>query len=105
MNVLLVGKFYVEDFALHIAETLSDMGRAVVRFEGPPLSATGTGLGYRISQVRQLIYSTGANIPALRAPGLWQVGPIRRCDGWRPCRCTSVSIRPVLVSWAGRAAR
>lgn len=33
MKILVVGKFYTEGFALHIAETLSDMGHQVSRFE------------------------------------------------------------------------
>lgn len=33
MNILIIGKFYIEGFALHIAETLTAMGHAVRRFE------------------------------------------------------------------------
>ncbi len=33
MRILIVGKFYTEGFALHIAQTLSAMGRDVHRFE------------------------------------------------------------------------
>lgn len=33
MNILVIGKFYTEGFALHIAETLSTMGHTVRRFE------------------------------------------------------------------------
>jgi spore maturation protein CgeB len=77
MNVLVVGKFYVEGFALHIAETCSDMGHAVLRFDpGPSPSASGRGLRHRISQFRQLIYSTTTKIPVLRARemlGLWKI--------------------------------
>jgi hypothetical protein len=70
MNVLVVGKVYVEGFALHIAERfLTWVARWCDSTRGLRYSATGRGLGYRISQVRQLIYSAGANIRALRAPG------------------------------------
>ena len=33
MNILVIGKFYNEGFALHIVETLSAMRHAVRRFE------------------------------------------------------------------------
>jgi spore maturation protein CgeB len=33
MNILVVGKFHTESFALHIAETLEDMNHTVLRFE------------------------------------------------------------------------
>jgi len=33
MNILVIGKFHTESFALHIAETLEDMKHSVLRFE------------------------------------------------------------------------
>ena len=33
MNILVIGKFHTESFALHISETLEDMGHIVLRFE------------------------------------------------------------------------
>src|SRR5262249_940799 len=78
MNILVVGKFHVEGFALHIGETLSDMGHMVHRFDpGPPLRATGRPLAYRINQLRQLVHSTIASVPTFRAQRmgrLWRLG-------------------------------
>ena len=33
MNIIVVGKFHTESFALHISETLEDMGHSSTRFE------------------------------------------------------------------------
>ena len=33
MNILVIGKFYIEGFALHIAETLVGMRHTVYRWE------------------------------------------------------------------------
>jgi spore maturation protein CgeB len=70
MNILVLGKFYTEGFALHIAETLRDMGHNVRRFEpGYKSGRIGgrIGVGHRIDQVQGLIHSTTDNLPSIRA--------------------------------------
>ena len=53
MNILVIGKFYTEGFALHIAETLVGMGHSVRRFEpGFRSGRIGGRFGYRLVQVR-----------------------------------------------------
>ena len=83
MNILVVGKFYAEGFALHIAETLTAMGHAVRRFEPGYRSRQGGGLvGHRLDQVRGVIHSSTDNLPLFRASRmrkLWEVakrGPL-----------------------------
>lgn len=83
MNILVIGKFYTEGFALHIAETLSTMGHAVRRFEpGFRSGRLGGKLGHRIDQVRGVLYTSSDGIPAIRArrmQALWDVavaGPL-----------------------------
>jgi spore maturation protein CgeB len=83
LNILVIGKFYTEGFALHIAETLAVMGHAVRRFE-PGLQAGRLGgkLGHRIDQARGVLYNNSDGIPAVRARrmrALWQesdAGPL-----------------------------
>lgn len=83
MNILVIGKFYTEGFALHIAESLTALGHLVRRFEpGSRSGRIGGPIGYRLDQVRSVIYSSTDNLPAVRAKrmeALWQVaegGPI-----------------------------
>ncbi len=83
MNILVIGKFYTEGFALHIAETLTDMGHVVRRFEpGQKAGRLNGRLGKRLDQVFGTIYNTTDNHPFIRArriQGLWQVveqGPL-----------------------------
>lgn len=75
VRILVVGKFYVEGFALHIAETLAAMGHTVSRFEpGLRTGRLGSRLGKRINQVRQTVYMATDNLPQVRARhvrGLW----------------------------------
>ena len=68
MKILVIGKFYTEGFALHIAETLLVMGHTVRRFE-PGFHAWRIGgkLGHRIDQVRGAIYSSSDGVPVIRA--------------------------------------
>jgi spore maturation protein CgeB len=67
MNILIIGKFYTEGFALHIAETLAMMGHSVRRFE-PGFKAPQTGaLWHRLNQVRGVIHSATDKVPAMRA--------------------------------------
>ncbi|HEY3488863.1 MAG TPA: glycosyltransferase [Candidatus Deferrimicrobiaceae bacterium] len=83
MNILVVGKYYAEGFALHIAETLSRMGHAVRRFEpGYRAHRLGAGLGRRVDQVGEAVHGATDNVPAIRARrmrALWQAvdeGPL-----------------------------
>ena len=83
MNILVIGKFYIEGFALHIAETLSTLGHAVGRFEpGYRSDWIGGRIGHRLDQVRSFVHSASDSIPEIRARrmrALWQVveqGPI-----------------------------
>jgi spore maturation protein CgeB len=83
MNILVIGKFYTEGFALHIAETLSGMGHDVKRYEPGFRSALfGGSFGRRLDQVRGVIHSSSDSLPAVRARrirSLWQVtdqGPL-----------------------------
>ena len=83
MNILVIGKFYTEGFALHIAETLSSMGHAVRRFEpGFKSNRIGGRIGHRLDQVQGVVFSASDSIPDIRARrmrSLWQVaeqGPL-----------------------------
>jgi spore maturation protein CgeB len=77
MNILIIGKFYTEGFALHIADTLVNMGHNVKRFEpGFKQGKLAGRLGHRIDQVRSVIYSATDSLPPIRAQrmkSLWQV--------------------------------
>src|SRR5712691_10887137 len=76
MNILVIGKFYTEGFALHIAETLVGMGHSVRRFEpGFHSGRIGGRLGHRLGQVRGVIHSATDSLPSVRAQrlrALWQ---------------------------------
>lgn len=83
MNILVIGKFYTEGFALHIAESLSAMGHTARRFEpGFRSGRIGGKLGHRIDQVRGMLYTSSDGIPAIRARrmhALWEeaeAGPL-----------------------------
>jgi spore maturation protein CgeB len=84
MNILVVGKYYTEAFALHISETLEAMGHAVRRFEaGVQSDGFGRLIGYRMRQVREVLYSTSDNLPAIRAARmkrLWRVAEEGQVD-------------------------
>jgi spore maturation protein CgeB len=68
MRILIIGKFYREGFGLHIAETLTDMGHQVRRYEpGIRSGRLGGRLGHRLDQVRSVIYSATDNLPKIRA--------------------------------------
>lgn len=68
MNILVIGKFYSEGFALHIAETLASMGHTVRRFEpGFKSGRIGGRLGHRLDQVRGVVHSATDSLPAVRA--------------------------------------
>lgn len=76
MNILIIGKFYTEGFALHIVETLYAMGHTVRRFEpGLKSNPIGGRIGHRLDQVRSVIHTASDNIPNIRARrmrALWQ---------------------------------
>lgn len=83
MNILVIGKFYTEGFALHIAETLAAMGHAVRRFEPGYKSGRLLGrVGKRVDQVIGTLHTTSDHLPAIRAKRmrrLWEVveqGPL-----------------------------
>jgi spore maturation protein CgeB len=84
MNILVVGRFYVEGFALHIAETLTAMGMVVRRFEPGLKSATRKStFGQRVDQVRETLYSASDGLPKIRARrirSLWEVADIGPLD-------------------------
>lgn len=76
MNVLVIGAFYAEAFALHIAETLAAMGHVVSRFDpGFRSKPARTHLGARVNQARKVLRAAGDNIPQVRARrmrSLWE---------------------------------
>ena len=76
MNILVIGKYYTEGFALHIAETLGTMGHSVRRFEPGFKSGRLPGrLGHRIDQARGVIHASTDSLPqvrALRMSALWR---------------------------------
>lgn len=84
MNILVVGKFYVEGFALHIAETLEAMGHQTRRFEpGFASNRIGGWLGQRFDQVAGTVYAASDNLPTMRAQrmrALWRVGAAASID-------------------------
>jgi spore maturation protein CgeB len=68
VTILVIGKFYTEAFALHIAETLEAMGHRVLRFEaGVQSDRLGRLMGHRLRQLREVIYSSTDNLPSIRA--------------------------------------
>jgi spore maturation protein CgeB len=77
MQILIIGKFYTEGFALHIAETLTAMDHQVRRFEpGFKSQRLGGQLGHRLDQVRRVIHEATDSLPAIRAhrmKALWKV--------------------------------
>jgi spore maturation protein CgeB len=77
MKILVIGKFYSEGFALHIAETLEGMGHTISRFEpGAQTGRYSTHLGHRIEQIRGVIHASTDGIPRVRRRrmrALWDV--------------------------------
>jgi spore maturation protein CgeB len=84
MNILVIGKFYTEGFALHIAETLVAMGHVVQRFEpGFKSGRIGGRIGHRLDQIRGVIHSSSDSVPAIRArriQSLWQIAEQKTLD-------------------------
>ena len=68
MNILVVGKFYSEGFALHIAETLIEIGHFVRRFEpGFKSVKIGGRVNHRLNQVLGVIHSATDSLQVVRA--------------------------------------
>lgn len=88
-NYLVIGKFYTEGFALHIAETLEWMGHNVSRFEpGRRPSYFSSKLGKRVDQVLDTLHATSDHLPAVRSRRmreLWQVLEDIALDGVIVC--------------------
>lgn len=83
MKILVIGKFYTEGFATHIAETLTGMEHEVKRFEpGLKLGTLDSRFGQGINHLRSIFHSSLDNLPAVRAHRmrtLWQMteqGPL-----------------------------
>jgi len=76
MNILVIGKFYTEGFALHIAETLVGMGHSVRRFEpGFRSGRIGGRFGHRLDQVWGVIHLATDGLTSVRARrmrALWE---------------------------------
>lgn len=71
MDILVIGKFYTEGFALHSAETLAAIGHTVVRFEpGFRLGRIGGQIGHRLDQILVVIHNSTDGVPAIRAARL-----------------------------------
>jgi len=89
MNILIVGKFYKEGFALHISETLDSMSYSTVRFEpGYKSNRTKRRTGQRIDQVMSNLYTMVQNIPAARGKmikKLWKITESRKIDAAIVC--------------------
>jgi spore maturation protein CgeB len=68
LHALVIGKFSPDDFALHVAETLSSLGHEVRRFEpGVRDGRAGGRLAHRLLQARGAIHSATDGVPAVRA--------------------------------------
>ena len=67
MNILVIGKFSPDQFALHILDTLKDMGHTTFEFD-PTLKYkyTHTHIGRRIHQANQIISNTLAYMQYFR---------------------------------------
>ncbi|BAL23240.1 glycosyltransferase [Azoarcus sp. KH32C] len=75
-SILIIGKYYAEGFALHIAETLVQMGHSVRRFEPGLRSARKKGkLWHRFDQILGVVHAATDSLPSIRARrmhDLWQ---------------------------------
>lgn len=66
-TVLVVGVFYADSVALHVAEALEDLGHPTMRFEvGPSLQPTAGTLRKRYEQVRRRIADMSGSIEVVR---------------------------------------
>jgi spore maturation protein CgeB len=64
MNILLIGKFNVDDFAQHISETFTKLGHNVLNYEaGPKVYQTNSVAVKRSIKIINSIYSSAIKIP------------------------------------------
>lgn len=64
MNILLIGKFNKEEFALHISETLTKLGHNVINQEAGPKTLHSNSIAIkRLGQLKNSIYNTASSIP------------------------------------------
>lgn len=74
MNILVVGKFYTEGFALHISETLQEMGHEVVKFQpGKKYFIIKNKLNQYISKARTLFYDIYSRFPLFEKRELYRL--------------------------------
>lgn len=67
MRILVIGRFYTEQPALHISETLDEMGHLVFRYEPTLRAYQSKGIwGHRFDQIRGFIYNATDNLPFVR---------------------------------------
>ncbi len=68
MKILVLGKFYTEGFALHIKETLLDMGHQVFCYEVGSLIANNSKSHFLsiINKMRNVLYEVTDNLPSIR---------------------------------------
>ena len=82
MNILVIGNFHEEGFALHIAETLQHMGHAARRFQPGARTGPGSRIMLRVGQAKDALHAASDAIPWIRAARmrrLWRVaeeGPL-----------------------------
>lgn len=68
MNILVIGKFYSEGFALHISETLADMGHNIKHFVPGIQQGSSNGVfAHRLNQIRSTIYNFSDGVPSIRS--------------------------------------
>ena len=67
MRVLVIGKFHVEAFGLHIAETFAHMGHEVTRFDpAPGISGVHSKFAFRMGQVGRTLRNAAESVPPIR---------------------------------------
>jgi spore maturation protein CgeB len=67
MNILLIGKFTEDQFAFHIADTLTDMGHSVLKFDpSQKYKYSKTIIGRRIHQLNHLVHGSLINFQIIR---------------------------------------
>ncbi len=68
MKLLVIGKFYLDSYAMHVAETLQGMAHDVRRFEPGfrPANVSGA-LRRRLDQVRGVVHAASDHVPSIRA--------------------------------------
>jgi len=71
VNVLVIGRFYIEAFGWHIAESLEAMGHRVTRYEAGIRERSESGrVGKRIAQVRRYVHALASRAPVT---GRWRM--------------------------------